>query len=204
MSNPPAERTAPSRPIVAGTVAGGYVALLYLIEVVDTLASGRLERNGVQPRELGGLDGIVFAPLLHGGWGHLIGNTVPLLVLGFLIALSGVRTWLQVTAIVWIVGGAGVWLFGGHHTNHIGASGIVFGWLAYLIARGVFNRSLGQIALGMVVFMVYGGVLWGVLPGRPGVSWEGHLFGMLAGALAAWLLSERTVRETTSGENQVR
>lgn len=195
MSNPPAERTTLSRPVMAGAVAGGFVVLLYIVEVVDTIVASRLERNGVQPRELGGLDGIVFAPLLHGGWGHLIGNTVPLLVLGFLIAFSGLRTWLQVTAIVWILGGVGVWLFGGDHTNHIGASGIIFGWLAYLIVRGVFNRSLGQIALGFVVFMVYGGVLWGVLPGRPGVSWEGHLFGLLAGALAAWLLSEREVGE---------
>lgn len=176
-------------------MAGGFVGLLYVIEILDTLSSGRLERNGVQPRELGGLDGIVFAPLLHGTWGHLIGNTVPLLVLGFLIALSGVRTWIQVTAIVWVVAGAAVWLIGGGQTNHIGASVLVFGWLSYLIVRGVFNRHLGQIALGAVVLMVYGGVLWGVLPGRPGVSWEGHLFGALAGALAAWLLSERTAEQ---------
>lgn len=195
MSHLPDERTSLSRPLAAGVVAGGFVALLYVIEILDTVLSSRLERNGVQPRELGGLDGIVFAPLLHGTWGHLIGNTVPLLVLGFLIALSGVRTWLQVTAIVWVVGGIGVWLFAGGNTNHIGASSIVFGWLAYLIVRGIFNRSLPQIALGAVVFMVYGGVLWGVLPGRPGVSWEGHMFGVLAGGLAAWLLAERNIKK---------
>lgn len=180
-----------SRPAAAGLVAGSFVVLLYVIEIVDTVASGRLDQYGVHPREIGGLDGIAFAPLLHGGWGHLIGNTVPLLVLGFLLALSGIRTWLQVTAIVWVVGGVGVWLLGGADTNHIGASGVVFGWLAYLIVRGVFNRSLSQIAMGVVVFLVYGGVLWGVIPGRPGVSWESHLFGALAGALAAWLLAVR-------------
>lgn len=180
-----------SRPAAAGLVAGSFVALLYVIEIVDTVASGRLDQYGVHPRQVSGLDGIVFAPMLHGGWAHLIGNTVPLLVLGFLLALSGVRTWLQVTAIVWVVGGVGVWLLGGADTNHIGASGVVFGWLAYLIVRGVFNRSPSQIVMGVVVFLVYGGVLWGVLPGRPGVSWESHLFGAAAGALAAWLLAAR-------------
>jgi membrane associated rhomboid family serine protease len=191
MSDPTTEHSPMSRPVTAGVLTGSYVVLLYVVEVLDTILSGRLDDNGVRPRSVDGLDGIVFSPLLHGGWAHLIGNTVPLLVLGFLLGLSGVRTWLQVTAIVWVVGGLGVWLLGAAGTNHIGASGVVFGWLSYLIVRGVFNRSLTQIALGVVVFAVYGGVLWGVLPGRPGVSWEAHLFGALSGALAAWLLATR-------------
>lgn len=196
MSDTPVERTSLSRPVMAGVLIGTYVVLLYAIEIVDSATSGRLEEGGVHPRELGGLDGIVFAPLLHGDWAHLVGNTGPLLVLGFLVALSGVRTWVQVTAIIWVGGGVGVWLFAGGNTNHIGASSIIFGWLAYLIVRGVFNRSLPQIVLGAFVLLAYGGVLWGILPGDPGVSWEGHLFGALAGALAAWLLSERSLRNT--------
>ncbi|AWB92408.1 rhomboid family intramembrane serine protease [Aeromicrobium chenweiae] len=178
----------------AGLLVGAYVVLLYAVEIVDVATSEHLERNGVHPRSLDGLDGILFAPLLHDNWAHLIGNTVPLLALGFLLGLSGVRTWLQVTATVWLVGGAGVWLIGSSGTNHIGASGIVFGWLTYLIVRGVFNRSLGQILVGLGVLVIYGSVLWGVLPGRPGVSWEGHLFGAVGGALAAWLLASRTPR----------
>ncbi|MET1037693.1 MAG: rhomboid family intramembrane serine protease [Aeromicrobium sp.] len=185
------ERSPLSRPVAAGVLTGSFVALLCVVEVIDTILAGRLDDNGVLPRSVDGLDGIIFSPLLHGGWAHLIGNTVPLLVLGFLLGLSGVRTWVQVTAIVWVVGGLGVWLFGGDDTNHIGASGVVFGWLSYLIVRGVFTRSLPQIALGVIVFAVYGGVLWGVLPGRPGVSWEAHLFGALSGAVAAWLLATR-------------
>ncbi len=180
-----------SRSAAAGVLIGSFVAVLYALEAVDTLLSGSLDQHGVQPRDLQGLDGIVFAPLLHGGWGHLVSNTAPLLVLGFLLALSGVRTWLYVTAVVWIAGGVGVWLLGGTDTNHIGASGVVFGWLSYLIVRGVFNRSLRQILLGVVIFLVYGSLLWGVLPGRPGVSWESHLFGAISGALAAWLLAPR-------------
>jgi membrane associated rhomboid family serine protease len=187
-----------SRPVAAGLVAVSYVVLLYVIEVLDAIVPARLDGNGVHPRSIGGLDGVLFSPLLHGGWAHLIGNTVPLLVLGFLIALSGVRTWLQVTAVVWIVGGLGVWLVGGAGTNHIGASGIVFGWLSYLVVRGIFTRSLPQIALGIVVFAVYGSVLWGVLPGRSGVSWEAHLSGALSGALAAWLLAPRDDRARVS------
>ncbi|WP_332667705.1 rhomboid family intramembrane serine protease [Aeromicrobium sp.] len=175
----------------AGTVVGGFVALLYAIEVVDTVVSDRLDSHGVRPRTDEGLLGVVFAPLLHGGWAHLVANTIPLLVLGFLLALSGVRTWLSVTVIVWVVGGLGVWLFGDSNTVHIGASGLVFGWLVHLIVRGIFARSLRQLALGVVVFLVYGSVLWGVIPGRPGISWEGHLFGALGGALAAWLLAPR-------------
>lgn len=179
----------------AVTVSAAFVVVLYAVEIVDAIVGGRLDAGGVQPRRLGGLDGIVFAPLLHGGWGHLASNTMPLLVLGFLLALSGLRTWLQVTALVWVVGGFGVWLLAGSDTNHIGASGLVFGWLAYLVVRGVFSRNLVQIALGLVVLVVYGSVLWGALPGRPGVSWQGHLFGALAGAVAAWLLAPRAVRQ---------
>jgi membrane associated rhomboid family serine protease len=191
MTQPAAEEPVISAPARAGTLAGGFVALLYVIELVDTVLNGRLDSHGVRPRSDEGLLGIVFAPLLHGGWAHLIANTIPLLVLGFLLALSGVRTWVSVTAIVWIVSGVGVWLFGGSHSVHIGASGLVFGWLVHLMVRGIFARNLGQIALGLVVFVVYGSVLWGVIPGRPGISWQGHLFGALGGAVAAWLLAPR-------------
>ncbi|KQY62627.1 MULTISPECIES: rhomboid family intramembrane serine protease [unclassified Nocardioides] len=175
----------------AATVIGSFVALLYVIEFVDTLMGNRLDAEGVQPRETDGLLGIVFAPLLHGGWDHLIANTVPTLVLGFLILLSGTRTWLGVTAIVWVVGGVGTWLTGQDNSVHIGASVLVFGWLVYLLVRGFFARKAGQIALGVLILLMYGGVLWGVLPGQPGISWQGHLFGAIGGGLAAWLLAER-------------
>ena len=186
----PREMSGPARSIV---VTAGFVALLYVVELLDTVLPGSLDDNGVRPRSLGGLEGVAFGPLLHGGWAHLLGNTVPLLVLGFLVGLSGLRTWVQVTAIVWIVGGAAVWVFAASGTVHLGASGLVFGWLSYLVVRGAFSRHIGQIALGVVVLLVYGGLLWGVLPGRAGVSWESHLFGAAAGALAAWLTAARRV-----------
>jgi membrane associated rhomboid family serine protease len=172
------------------TTIGLFVVLLYAIELVDTMLANRLDMEGVQPREPEGLVGIAFAPLLHGGWGHLLANTVPTLVLGFLVLVSNLARGLAVTAVVWVVGGLGIWVVAPPGTVHIGASVLIFGWLVYLIVRGFFSRRPGQILLGLVVLFLYGGALWGVLPGQPGVSWQGHLFGAVGGALAAWLFAE--------------
>ncbi len=180
------ESTPTSTAARAGVTSAGFVALLWAIEVLDRILPGNFESHGVRPRSDEGLQGVLFAPLLHGGWDHLISNTFPLLILGFLIALSGTRTFVITTAIIWIVGGVGVWVVAGSNENHIGASGVVFGWLVFLIIRGVFARSLTQIALGIAVFLAYGTVLLGVLPGEQGVSWQGHLFGAIGGAIAAW------------------
>jgi len=178
-----------------------FVATLWAIEVVDVVLGNTLDEEGVQPREGEGLLGVLFAPLLHAGWGHLAANSVPLLVLGFLILVTGVGHWVSVTAIVWVVGGLGVWLTGPENTVHIGASVLVFGWLVHLLLRGLFTLRIGQIALGVVVFLIYGGALWGVLPGQAGISWQGHLFGAVGGALAAWLTADRGARRrrTTPG-----
>jgi membrane associated rhomboid family serine protease len=169
----------------------GFVALLYVVELVDTLTGHRLYDGGVRPREVDGLDGILFAPLLHAGWAHLMANTLPLLVFGFLILLAGVARWLAVTATVWLVGGAGTWLTGQPHSLHLGASVLAFGWLVFLLLRGVFSRRAAQVVLGLVLLFLYGSVLWGVLPGQPGISWQGHLFGALGGGVAAWWWGER-------------
>jgi membrane associated rhomboid family serine protease len=180
-----------SAPVRALTVIGLFVAVLYVIELVDQVQNNRLDQEGVQPHETDGLLGVLFAPLLHAGWGHLIGNTLPLLVLGFLVLLSGVGTWVRVTAIVWVVGGVGTWLVAPPGTVHLGASVLIFGWLVYLLLRGFVSGRIGQILLGVVILVLYGGVLWGVLPGQPGISWQGHLFGALGGAIAAFTVSER-------------
>ena len=182
-----------SRVGTAARTIAAFVVLLYVVEVLDRLF--HLERNGIEPREGDGLDGILWAPLLHGGWLHLVGNTVPLLVLGFMILLSGARLWAEVTAVVWVVAGLGTWLTGGDNTVHIGASSLIFGWLVYLMLRGFFSRRLGQVLLGVVVLVLYGGALLGVLPGQPGISWQGHLFGAIGGGLAAWWLRADVARE---------
>lgn len=164
--------------------------LLYVVEVADVVSGQALERaGGIIPREADGLDGLAFAPVLHGDWPHLLGNTVPFLVLGFLAMAGGIRQFLLVTALIWVGGGAAVWLTAESGTYHVGASGVIFGWLAFLLTRGFFARSLKQIGLAVVLFLVWGGILLGVLPGQQGISWQGHLFGALFGVLGAWLVA---------------
>lgn len=194
--------------MIGGATIVSFVALLYVIEVVDALSGQRLDENGIRPLETDGLTGIIFAPLLHANWEHLIANTVPALVLGFLVTLAGLSRFIYATAIVWILGGFGTWLIGnlgspnGIETNHIGASGLIFGWLAFLLVFGLFTRSMWQIVVGVIVLFAYGSILLGVLPGTFGVSWQGHLCGALAGVFAAYVLSgpERKVRATRKAQ----
>ncbi len=193
--------TVPSGPDLASRRSGviGVGALLatqWVSEAADVVAEHRLDAYGVRPHVLVGLRGIVFAPFLHAGFGHLIGNTVPFAVLGILVGLGGLRRLLGVSAIVAIVSGLGVWVFGSSNEVHIGSSGVVFGYLAYLLARGFFARNVGQVLIGAVVGLLYGGLLWGVLPTTRGVSWQGHLFGVVGGVLAAKVLSAQSASKT--------
>jgi membrane associated rhomboid family serine protease len=182
-------------PVVRGMiVVVALVAAMWLVEVVDQVAGGRLDRNGIEPREPDGLDGVVWAPFLHADWQHLIGNTIPFLVLGFAIALSGVARVVLVTVIVAVVGGLGTWLLAPANTVHIGASGIVFGFAAYLVARGLFSRNPWQLLLGAVVVVVWGATLLQGLVPEQGISWQGHLFGALGGVLAARVLAQQRER----------
>ncbi|OZD04654.1 rhomboid family intramembrane serine protease [Rhodococcus sp. 06-235-1A] len=173
----------------AAIVVGAFTALLWIIELLDVASGSRLERNGIEARSVEGLWGILFAPVLHDDWQHLIANTVPIVVLGFLVLLSGLARGLAATGIIWVVGGFGTWLTAASYTNTIGASILIFGFIAYLLVRGFFTRNLGQLAIGVVVFVLYGSALWGVLPSEPNVSWQGHLFGAVGGVVAARLLS---------------
>nr|WP_221460117.1 rhomboid family intramembrane serine protease [Amycolatopsis jiangsuensis] len=184
-----AKRVLPPNPKAAAFVALGFTLVLYLVELADVILPGNLDHGGVLSRQADGLDGILWAPLLHAGWSHLFSNTVPVLVFSFLAMAAGIGRWVVVTAIIWLVSGVGVWLVGPAATYTVGASGLAFGWLAYLLVRGLFNRSLGQILVAVVLLGVWSGMLWGLLPGNPGISWQGHLFGALAGVFAAWLTS---------------
>jgi len=165
------------------------VVVMWGLEVVDVAAGQRLDRLGIEPREADGLIGVVTAPFLHAGFGHLASNTVPFVALGLAIAFSGLTRLAAVTVIVMLVGGLGTWLLAPENTVHIGASGVVFGYAAYLIVRGIFNRSLGELALAIVVVLFMGGALLGGLVPRSGVSWQGHLFGALGGLVAARVLA---------------
>ena len=169
------------------------VVVMWALEVVD-LVGGNLDSDGIHPRDVDGLTGIALAPFLHAGWGHLIGNTVPFLILGATIALSGLARTAAVTGIVALVAGLGTWLLAPGNTNHIGASGLVFGFAAYLVARGVFSHRALHIGVGLAVLAVYGTtLLFGFVP-TPGVSWQGHLFGAVGGVVAARVLHASTGR----------
>jgi len=181
------KRILPAQPKAAAAVVLSFTVALYLVELIDSALHGRLDSEGVVPRTLSGLDGIVWAPMLHGSWAHLFGNTVPVLVFGFLAMATGLARWFAVTGLIWVVSGLGVWLTGESGTSTIGASGLAFGWLAYLLVRGIFNRSFGQLVVAAVLLLIWGGTLWGLLPGNPGISWQAHLFGAIGGIVAAWL-----------------
>lgn len=202
----PAEPTKRPAWLVGGLTIVSFVALLYVIEAYDSVTGHRLDSNGIRPLETDGLTGILFAPLLHSNWEHLIANTGPALILGFLMTLAGLSRFIFASAIIWILGGFGTWLIGNLgaptyngmvvETNHIGASGLIFGWLTFLIIFGFFTRKVWEIVIGVVVLFIYGSILLGVLPGTFGVSWQGHLCGAVAGVVAAYLLSgpERKTR----------
>lgn len=173
-------------------ILGGLIGLLWGVQLVNAnLFGGRLALYGIQPRQLDGLQGILWAPLLHGGFGHLLTNTVPLVTLGWLIMVQETSDFLIVTIIAAFVSGLGTWLVGAPTSVHIGASGVVFGYFGYLLLKGYFERSVAAIAVSLLVIVFYGGLLWGVLPTQPGVSWEGHLFGFIGGGIAARLLARR-------------
>jgi membrane associated rhomboid family serine protease len=170
----------------------GMVALMWVLEVVDSFSD--VDDYGIQPREPDGLVGILTSPFLHGGWDHLISNTIPFLAMGLGIALAGAVRVVAVTAIVMLVGGVGTWLVGPDNTNHIGASGVVFGYASYLLIRGFYNRSALELVMGLVVGVLWGSVLLGGLVPREGISWQGHLFGGIGGVVAARVLATRTPR----------
>lgn len=163
------------------------VALMWLLEVVDLVLPLSLDQFGIRPRDTGHLAGVVLSPFLHLGFGHLLANTVSLLVLGGLLALATRHLWVVTGAVV-VLGGLGVWLLGGSGTVHIGASGVVYGYAAFLAVYGFVVRRFWPALVGLVVVLTYASLLWGVLPLRAGVSWQAHLFGALAGvAVAVWL-----------------
>lgn len=174
-----------------GRILGGAIALMWSLELIDIfLFRGSLDRYGIRPRSFSGLWGILFAPWLHGGLGHLIANTIPFVILGWFVMLRETSDFWIVTAITMLVGGLGVWLVGSPYTVHLGVSTLIFGYLGYLLLRGYFERSFSSILISLGVGFLYGGILWGVLPAQPGISWQGHLFGLIGGAIAARLLSQ--------------
>jgi membrane associated rhomboid family serine protease len=171
-------------------ILGTLVAIMWGIEILDvSVFRHELGSLGILPRNPIGLRGILFAPFLHGSFAHLEANTVPFLILGWLIMSESIAHFAIVSIICMVVGGFGTWVFGAS-AFHIGASGVIFGYLGFLLARWYFDRSIRSAMIALVVGSTYGTVLWGVLPSMPGISWEGHLFGFLGGIVAARTLAK--------------
>lgn len=186
-------------------VIGVIVVALWSLEIVDFLGSGWLDNYGIRPRSAAGLNGILFAPWLHFGFGHVAANTVPFAVMGWFTMLKGFGRFATVTVIITLLGGAGTWLIGGAGTIHAGASILIFGYFGYLLFNGIFERSLHAMSIALITILLYGYMIWGVLPitVMRGISWEGHLSGFLAGALAAWLFSERKPKRDIESEIEI-
>ena len=162
---------------------------MWVLEVIDLALDHRLDRYGIEPRDPDGLDGVVTAPFLHVGFGHLIANTLPFVVMGVVIAFEGPLRLVGVTVIAALVSGLGTWVVAPEGTIHLGASGVVFGYATYLISRGAFNRRLVEMAIGAAVALIWGGALLAGLEPQQGISWQGHLFGAIGGVVAARVLA---------------
>ena len=164
------------------------LGLIWGVEVLNLITGYALnDWFGLRPRSLGGLDGILFMPLLHGSMMHTATNTVPLAILGGLVAITARQAALPASAIIIGLGGLGVWVFG-KTAIHVGASGLIFGWFGFLVARGLVEKRLVPLLTAAAVALIYGTMIFGVLPGQPGVSWESHLLGVVAGVIAALVL----------------
>ncbi len=172
---------------------GGIVALMWAIELINTVDSNELDGDGLYARNVGRFWGILTSPFIHASFQHLFANTIPLLFLGAIIAMHGARRLVVVTAFVIVIGGLGTWIFGSG--EEVGASGVVFGYATYLLARGFFDRSIWELVVGLVVGVVWGAVLLSSLMPHAGISWQAHLFGGIAGVIVAWRLARQDERQ---------
>ena len=178
---------------------GGIVALMWIVEVINTLDSNRLDHDAIYGRRFDHLWGILTAPFIHASFAHLIDNTIPFVFMGVFIALQGAMRLAIVTSIVILIGGLGTWLVAPSNVPTLGASGVVFGYAGYLIARGFFNRSITELLIGLIVGVVWGGALVSSLVPHTGISWQGHLFGALGGVLAASVLRRQRTKGSSAG-----
>jgi membrane associated rhomboid family serine protease len=175
-------------------IIGTCLIIFWGIEIINQYFFGdRLDYFGIIPRNIWGLRGIILSPFLHADFAHLLANSIPFAVLGWFVMLQKTRDFFIVSFFSMLFSGAGVWLFGQPNSITVGASGIIFGYLGFLMFRGYFQRNTPSIAVSLLVFFLYGGMIWGVLPSSPHVSWLAHLFGFLGGLWTAKMLANRKI-----------
>ncbi|GAA2365968.1 rhomboid family intramembrane serine protease [Nonomuraea africana] len=179
-------------------LVGGMVVAMWAVEVFDYVTPGDLDAElGIISWSPDGLIGILFAPFLHANFEHLMANSLPLLVLGFLAAFRGIGKFLWATLIIMVVGGVGTWFATLPGIATVGASGLVFGYFGFVVARGLFDRRALDILVGLGVAVAYYSLIWGLLPTQEGISWQGHLFGLIGGVVAAWVLRRKRLATPT-------
>lgn len=178
---------------VAFAIAGGFTAFLWWLHFMAWGLEISLHDFGIVPRTSSGILGVLFAPLIHGDWEHLVANTPALLVLGTLLIYSYPKSWKPVTVVIWLCAGLGTWWFG-RDSVHFGASGLTHGLMFYLFVMGIIRRDRPAMAVSMAVFFLYGGMVMTIVPREPGISWESHLFGAVGGLLSAALFFRRDPR----------
>ncbi|SEG72788.1 Membrane associated serine protease, rhomboid family [Thermomonospora echinospora] len=199
MSNPVVPRrsrseglmTHATRAVSAAVLVVAVTAGMWALEIYDYAAGNRLDAYGIRAHDAGELPQILTAPFLHGGFEHLMANTMPFLVLGFLAAARGIGRFLAAALIIIVVGGLGVWFTGSPTVETLGSSILIFGFFGYLLGRGLFERNLLDLVIAVGVAVFYGTMIYGVLPTDPMISWQGHLFGLIGGVLAAFTLRRR-------------
>ena len=184
-----------TRAVSALVVVGFTLAVMWVLEIFAYVTDNRILSYGIQAHDVTDLPHVFSAPFLHASFDHLISNTVPFAILGFLAALRGISKFLTMNVIVMVVGGLGVWFLGPTGGVTVGASILIFGYFGYLLGRGLFERRLLDVLIALVVGVLYGtAIAASVLPNNPQISWQGHLFGLIGGVLAAWTLRRRDAR----------
>jgi membrane associated rhomboid family serine protease len=173
----------------------GFIALIWVLQIFNWADHYRLDYDyGILPRSIGRLPQIFSAPFLHFSWDHIEGNSGPLFVFGLLVAYRGVKKFLGVTLIVAVTSGLAVWLFQGNNELTVGASGLIFGYFGYVLSRGLIDRNLIDALAAVVMALSYAYILTVAIPGTPGVSWIGHLGGLIGGVAAGWIFRSRRGR----------
>jgi membrane associated rhomboid family serine protease len=172
------------------SILAGFVAIIWIVQIINAVIfGGNLAYFGIIPHQIVGLRGIFLAPFLHGSFAHVAANTVPFLILGWLVMIRSIGEFFFVSIFSALIAGLGTWVLGGSNTVHVGASGMIFGYFGYLLLRGWFERNVVSIFISVIVGVTYGGLIFGVVPTQAGISWQGHLFGFIGGAIAAKLLA---------------
>jgi membrane associated rhomboid family serine protease len=162
-----------------------FVGILWIVKLVEVYQNADFGVYGNLPRSISGLKGIVLSPLIHGNYRHLISNSLPLLILGIITFNFYRKIAFEIFFWVYLISGICVWIVG-EDAYHIGASGLVYGFASFLFFSGMFRKEITALILSILVAIVYGGIIWGIVPGEPGVSWQTHLYGAIAGGMCAY------------------